>query len=714
MNAPTIFIAKGDCAVIDDVHHVVLSRDGHGATMQSMGTPKITVTKTHEELRILYFERRLRIARAGVEALPSFVQANLERSLDQFKPAAVATALARLEYCQAMQRFYARGIAPKTDAGYGRVVRVVARYRRLRSIAVDGKRPNTVPLESFHWGTLRNWMNLWIKGGCIQALIPGDDQKGRTQQELDPEVVLVIADRISNNWLTLERPPFTLVYDLIVRDIEGLNVGRAVPLPIPSDDVCRAWRDRNVSEYEEVYYRDGPKKAQQSYGRVRRAPQGTRPLEVVEIDHTPLDILLVHKDGSPNKGDGRKSKKKTHRVWLTVALCTTSRMIIGWYISPDRPSWTAVMTCLRMGILPKDFTGMGCRSPHPVFGVPEVLKLDNGKEFHSRSLRAAAAQLRTELRWTARRKPRLKGKVERVIGTINRDFLAFLAGRTFRDVRERGDYPSERRATFTLEEINRLFARWVVDIYHNRPHYGMMGRTPLQRWDDLSGFGVRLPPSAAELFAILALVVERTVTREGVTFLGLTYHSDEIEAMQRRRGHHLGRMYMVKVDPLDLSQVLVLDEEKGRWLEVPCEYPELAEGVSLAQWRANVDLARKMTREGSRVALETLRAARREIAEEAARRGAKPIRMTQAEVDWYRDHVDDPYFDVAKVVGTEDEERRRSEERQRRRGPSPDPDAPTPGNPPLPPQVGGGPAAAEPIVDDDDDDDDADLIAIID
>jgi putative transposase len=714
MNAPTIFISKGDYTVIDDVHHVVLSRDGHGATMQSMGTPKVTVTKTHEELRILYFEERLKIIRAGVEALPSVVQANLERELEEFKPADVEEALRRLEYCQGMRRLHARKLVSKTQKGYGRAARIVARYRRLCRIKVEGVRPDKVPLEIVPWNTLRDWFWRWIKGEKIQALVPGNDRKGRTQQELDPEVVLVIADRISNNWLTLEKPPFTLVYDLIVEDIGGLNVGRTTPLEIPSDDVCRAWKDRNVSKYEEVFYRDGERKAKQLYGHVRRAPQATRPLEIVEIDHTPLDILLVHRDGSPNRGDGRKGRKRTHRVWLTVALCTASRMIVGWHISPDRPSWTAVMTCLRMGILPKDFTDMGCRSPHPVFGVMEVLKLDNGKEFHSRSLKAAAAQLRTELRWTPRRKPHLKGKVERFIGTANRDFLAFLAGRTFRDVRERGDYPSEGRATFTLEEINRLFARWVVDIYHNRPHHGLMGRTPLQRWDDLSGFGVRLPPTAAELFAILALVVERTVTRMGITFLGLTYHCDAIDRMWRRPGHHLGRMYMVKVDPLDLGQVLVLDEEKGRWLEVPCEYPELAEGVSLAQWRANVALARKMTREGSRVSLETLRTARKEIAAEAARRGAKPIRMTQDEVDWYRDHVDDPFFDVAKTAGTEDEERLRAEERQRRRGPSPDPNAPARENPPLPPEVGGGPAAADPIVDDDDDDDDADLIAIID
>jgi putative transposase len=713
MNAPTIFISKGDYAVIDDVHHVVLSRDGHGATMQSMGTPKFTVTKTHEELRILYFEERLRIIRAGVEALPAVVQANLGRELEEFKPADVDEALRRLEYCQAMRRFHARGIVSKTDKGYARAARIVARYRRLCRIKIEGVRPDKVPLEIVPWNTLRDWFWRWIKGEKIQALVPGNDRKGRTQQDLDPEVVLVIADRISNNWLTLERPPFTLVYDLIVEDIGGLNAGRATPLPIPSEDVCRAWKDRNVSNYEEVYYREGRRKAKQLYGHVRRAPQATRPLEIVEVDHTPLDILLVHKDGSPNTGDGRKGRKRTHRVWLTVALCTTSRMIVGWHISPDRPSWTSVMTCLRMGILPKDLADMGCRSPHPVFGIPEVLKLDNGKEFHSRSLKAAAAQLRTELRWTPRRKPHLKGKVERLLGTVSRDFLAFLAGRTFRDVRERGEYPSERRATFTLEEINRLFARWAVDIYHNRPHHGLMGRTPLQRWDDLSGFGVRLPPTAVELFAILALVVERTVTNEGVTFLGLTYQSDTMQAMRRRSGH-LGRMYMVKVDPLDLGQVLVLYEEKGRWLEVPCEYPELAEGVSLAQWKANVALARKMTREGSRVSLETLRAARKEIADEAARRGAKPIRMTQDEVDWYRDHVDDPFFDVAKTAGTEDEERLRAEERQRRRGPSPDPDAPAPENPPLPPQVGGGPAAADPIVDDDDDDDDADLTAIID
>ena len=388
-------------------------------------------------------------------------------------------------------------------------------------------------------------------------------------------------------------------------------------------------------------------------------------MEVVEIDHTPLDILLTDDDGKWITNRAGQGRAKTHRAWLTVAICTASRIILGWHISRDAPSWVSVMCCLRMSLMRKDMAEYGCDTEHPAFGVPTILKLDNGLEFHSNSLKAAAAQLNTELRWMPRKKPNYKGTVERFIGTVSRDFLAHLAGRTFRDVRDRGDYPSEKRAAFTLSDIQRFFGRWVGDVYHNKPHFGLGGRTPLHCWEDLSGFGVNLPPVVEDLHAILALTIERTVTREGVSFLGLKYQSHELQTMHRRKGH-LGKQYMVKVDPLDIGQVLVMDETDGRWLAVPALHPELSEGVSLAEWRETVELGRKRTDRHNRVALETLRKARRELAEEADRKGRKPIRMKPEEVDWYRGHVDDPFWDLTSRPGEDDEDFQRDEHRRRR------------------------------------------------
>ncbi|MCJ2142863.1 DDE-type integrase/transposase/recombinase [Methylobacterium sp. E-066] len=361
---------------------------------------------------------------------------------------------------------------------------------------------------------------------------------------------------------------------------------------------------------------------------------------------------MLDGDGAPAR-DKRREDKRTKRVWLTIAICAATRMIVGFHISTERPSWSSVMHCLRMAVLPKDLDHLRVLTSWPVFGVPEVVKLDNGREFHSRSMKAAAGQLRFELRYMPRGKPHLKGKVERVLGTIARDFCAYLPGRTFRDVRERGDYDSVGQAALTLIQLIEFFTIWVVDIYHNRAHGGLLGRTPLQRWEDLAGYGTRLPPSADDLTPLIALVVPRTIQRHGITFLGLTYQSDDLKGIRRGKGFHFGDEFLIKVDASDLSSLLVLVDEEARWITVPCE-DGLADGTSLVEWRDVVQTARRMTREGQRVARATLVRAMELLRAECRKAGVKPQRLASIDIDWFREHADDPMFEVAWDVADED------------------------------------------------------------
>ena len=178
-----------------------------------------------------------------------------------------------------------------------------------------------------------------------------------------------------------------------------------------------------------------------------------------------------------------------------------------------------------------------------------------------------------------------------------------------------------------------------------------------------------MPPDGADLDAILSLAVDRTVTSVGVTFLGLIYQSKELQAIRRREGH-LGQKLMVKGDPNDLGVVLVLDEgrgrERGKWISVPCNYPELSDGVSIVQWRETVALARQQTEPGRQVALSILRKCRLRLAELGAKLGAKPSRVRREELPWFRDNVDDPMFDIALDEG--DDDASLVELRKRRRG----------------------------------------------
>lgn len=67
------------------------------------------------------------------------------------------------------------------------------------------------------------------------------------------------------------------------------------------------------------------------------------PLEVVQIDHTPADIILVD----------HVHRQPLTRPFLTLAIDAATRLILGVYVSFDEPSVLSVALCLDLGVRPK-------------------------------------------------------------------------------------------------------------------------------------------------------------------------------------------------------------------------------------------------------------------------------------------------------------------------------------------------------------------------
>ena len=73
-------------------------------------------------------------------------------------------------------------------------------------------------------------------------------------------------------------------------------------------------------------------------------PRGNFPLELVQIDHTPLDLDLVDEENRESIG----------RAYLTLGIDVFSRMIMGFYISYEAPSFFNTGQCILNMIMPKD------------------------------------------------------------------------------------------------------------------------------------------------------------------------------------------------------------------------------------------------------------------------------------------------------------------------------------------------------------------------
>lgn len=81
-----------------------------------------------------------------------------------------------------------------------------------------------------------------------------------------------------------------------------------------------------------------------------------RPLEVVQIDHTRADVIVVDE----------QSREAIGRPWLTLAVDVLTRIVTGFHLSLDAPSRDKTAWLAQRGI----------DAPWPVAGLPETLHVE--------------------------------------------------------------------------------------------------------------------------------------------------------------------------------------------------------------------------------------------------------------------------------------------------------------------------------------------------
>ena len=129
--------------------------------------------------------------------------------------------------------------------------------------------------------------------------------------------------------------------------------------------------------------REGAQAARQRFAPVTGQNAAKWPLDVVQIDHTPADIILV--DSFERKPIGRP--------WVTLAIDITSRMVTGYHVSFESPSRLSVALCLAHAVAPKAelLADLECAVPWPAQGKPRSIHVDNGRDFRSQAFQSACA-----------------------------------------------------------------------------------------------------------------------------------------------------------------------------------------------------------------------------------------------------------------------------------------------------------------------------------
>ncbi|MEN9567301.1 MAG: hypothetical protein RLZZ69_2497, partial [Cyanobacteriota bacterium] len=437
------------------------------------------------------------------------------------------------------------------------------------------------------WLTLYRWHKNYIASDKdIRSLVPLHSSKGNHQSRLNPEIRQIIKDSIDSVYLNSVQAQGVDVYERVVIGINQSNRLReklgTEQLEVPH--VSTIYRAIALLDPQETAIaRYGRRIAGSMNDAVELGPRPSRPLERVEIDHTKLPLFVVDTE----------TRLPIGTPWLTSAVDKYSGVVLGYYASFNPPSYLSVMQCLSHAIGTKDYL----KTSYPnvennwnTYGLPEVIVVDNGKEFYSTSFEDACLSLGIVIQYCPPKMPWYKSAIERYFGALNTQLLSHQPGKRFAKFMQQTDYDSKKNAVVSFDALQEILHIFIVDIYNQSGHPQL--KSPRQKvWSkSIASFPPALPSSKNELSVLIGATVERTVSRRGIEFEGLIYNSSELARL--RSELKKSTKTKVKYDPIDLSKVYVLDSVNCKFIEVPALHQEYTQGLTLWQHKVIKQLAR--------------------------------------------------------------------------------------------------------------------------
>lgn len=415
--------------------------------------------------------------------------------------------------------------------------------------------------------TIYRWMKRYAEKKAVSALLR-QPRKDIGSKRLPDEVEAIITKYLDANYLTEQRRSVASVAKDIKADCKANN------LPVPDPSTIRA-RIRALDPKLVAEKRYGKKYSDERYlPLVGSIPNADYPLAIVQIDHTPMDVIVVDE----------KWRKPIQRPYLTIAIDVYSKMIVGFYISLDPPGALATGLCISSAILGKEGylkqLGLGDLS-WSCWGKMRTIHTDNAKEFRGTMLGWAAKEHAINTERRPKGKPRFGGGVERGFRTFMAKVHEELPGTTFSNVQDRVDYDAEGHACMTLGAVEKWFTIYLLGYYHQSPHKGNNNFPPVYMWEQALLRGTSSHPATGlperveneeQLRLDFLPYFERTVQEYGIQSWGLTWYSDSIRRFihaKKTDSIKLKKTFICRYDPRDLSRIWLYDDSTKIYIEIP-------------------------------------------------------------------------------------------------------------------------------------------------
>jgi putative transposase len=416
---------------------------------------------------------------------------------------------------------------------------------------------------------LYRWAATWLRDRTLSSLLPRKLGPKPGHRRLGHEREIVVDAVLDDSIKRREPMPVTAVHEEVSR-----RCSKAGIKPVSRGAIEARLRVRK---------RPGRRRR---LGHAAEIPATRRALGIVQVDHTPLDVMVVDE----------ATRQSIGRPWITVVFDIATRAVLGFHASLEAPSATSVAMALGMACLPKYnwLHNVNVGVEWPMHGLPEALHLDNATEFHSDALRRGCERHDIRLMYRAPGRPYTGGHIERYLGTLLTRVHG-LPGTTGSNPKDRGRYPSEKLAALTMAELESWLTLEIAGRYHQAVHKGIH-MTPAAAWRAaVEKQTVRISMKPRELAIDFLPVIARKVGRGGFQIFRIRYWDPTLS-----RVFQVPERTWIRFNPRNLSRVFVAIPGLDQYLSVP--YADLRRPpISLSEQQAAV---REITERGRRTANE--------------------------------------------------------------------------------------------------------------
>lgn len=454
--------------------------------------------------------------------------------------------------------------------------------------------------------TVYRWWSIWIAHGREpQALVPLATRRGNRTSRMHPTAKQLVVEAV-NECLTMEKPPLHEAFRAVAAQIERHNDEHDAAVPCPSvQAIYREFWSRDG--FEVVSRREGHARARHLYKVVNPGPKARFLNEIWEVDHTRADLWLYDEVTNLLMG----------RPWITAVIDRFTRMIVGFHIGFDPPSFAVCMLALRHAIMPKTYLQElypEIRFPYPAEGRPHIVRTDQGSDLTSEAFRETMFGLGITLDINPAGQPWYKGCIERWFLTMRLRLLQRIPGNVAGANARNPDYRPEEVACIGYAEFVALFHRWLIEDYHQSLHAGIR-MPPAMAWElayarQAEEFW-RPAPSPATVEPLMGMLVNGTPQRYGLKWKGLIWQSSAFATIRSVAG--IRTMVSFRVDPMNLLEIRFHNPVSDRWETAMSTEPDYTKGLTLHQHEVISRYTRQTVAEYSGITVKDLMKSRREI-----------------------------------------------------------------------------------------------------